>query len=1021
MNIPKFSISNYQFTLTAFAFLLAMGLSAFFTMPQREDPALDVPEMMIVAVYPGANPEDVESQVSDPIEEAVNELDDIKEVKTTIRDGVSISEVEFEFGVNIDDAFDNLQSKITEIEGGLPEGLYDLDVIKFSTNTVAIFQIAVISETLPYSELKSASEELKEVIETVGGVRKVEIQAYPEQQVKIALDPVLMKQMNITPDQVEQAILSNNANIPGGAVKVSSRSFNIKTSGMYEDLEEISNTVVGSYNGQLVYLKNVADVFFDYEDDRWLARYNGKRCLYMTIQQKEGHNIFSISEPIKDKLAQVDLPEGIEIAYVFDQSVGVEDRVDGFMNNLLQGILLVGIIILLILGARSAGIVMLAIPLSILTGLLVVNQMGFALQQISIAGLVVALGLLVDNSIATIENIERFLALGYSRKDAAIAGTQQLIAPITSATLTTVLAFVPIMMMPDVTGAFIKALPITVIATLIASLLGAISLTPLLSSWILKERKGDTHKETWLFRSLQKFVEGRYRRWLHTAIKYKWVTLSLTVAALLGALALFPLVGLSFFPKAEKPQLRITVTLPNGSNLDATDEAVRYVEAVLDTTEAVRYYAANIGHGNPRIYYNVPSINYSNTYGELFIVLKEYDVDAFYELLDHFREIFADYPLARIDVKEFVQGPPSNAPIEITITGDDLEMLRTYAGQVEDAVLDAPGAINVNNPIRTNSTDLYFRINRDKAMLLGVPIYQIDQTIRTYVAGRVVGKYRDKEAEDYNIVLRHNATGDFQLSYFDDIMVPTLTGRQVPLTQLATIEFAEAPSRITHLDSKRSATVLADLEKGVTLDEAVMSVKTKLDAIEWADGYDYTFKGDLENREESFGGMGTATLLAILLILGVLIIQFKSFTQPLIIFSALPLAIIGSILALLITGINFSFTAFVGLTSLIGIVINDSIVLVDFANKMMEQGESVVSAVKQAAEIRFVPVVLTSLTTILGLLPLTLAGGSLWAPMGWTIIGGLITSTTFILIVVPILYVLFTRISSPNSIFKQII
>jgi multidrug efflux pump subunit AcrB len=621
----------------------------------------------------------------------------------------------------------------------------------------------------------------------------------------------------------------------------------------------------------------------------------------------------------------------------------------------------------------------------------------------------VALGLLVDNSIAIIENIERYLAVGYSRKEAAIAGTQQLIAPITSATLTTILAFVPIVMMPDVTGAFIKALPITVIATLTASLLGAISLTPLMSSWLLKEKKGTEKKQTQTFQLMRKFVEGPYRRLLKTAMQYKWLTISIAVASLVGTLALFPLVGLSFFPKAEKPQLRITVTLPNGSNLDATDKAIRYVESVLDTTEAVSYYAANIGHGNPRIYYNVPSTNYASSFGELFIVLKDYDVDEFYQLLDHFRDVFSDYPFARIDVKEFVQGPPSDAPVEVTITGDDLNLLRGYAGQVEEAVLAAPGAINVNNPLRTNSTDLYFRINRDKAMLFGVPIYKIDQTIRTYVAGRVVGKYRDKEAEDYDIVLRHNFTGDFQLSYFDDIMVPTVSGRQVPLNQLATIEFAEAPSRITHLDSKRSATVLADLEKGVTLDEAIESVRTKLDAIEWADGYEYTFKGDLENRSESFGGLGTATLLAILLILGVLIIQFKSFTQPLIIFSALPLAIIGSILALLITGINFSFTAFVGLTSLIGIAINNSIVLVDFANKLLEEGESVISAAQRAGEVRFVPIVLTTLTTILGLLPLTLAGGSLWAPMGWTIIGGLLTSTTFVLLLVPILYVLFTR------------
>lgn len=1015
MNIPKFSISNYQFTLTAFVFLFVMGLSAFLTMPQREDPALDIANMAVVAVYPGANPEDVESQVTDPIEEAINELDDIKEVITTIRDGVSVTEVEFEFGTNADDAFEDVQGKVTEIQDELPADLYDLSVRKFSTNTVAIFQVALIGETVSYRDLKLQAEELKEVIEQVSGVRKVEIDAFPEQEVRIALNPVLMSNMNISPDDIANAVQSNNANIPGGAIKVSSRSYNIKTSGAYEDLEEIKRTVVGSYNGRLVYLDNVADVFFDYEDERWLARYNGRRCLYINVQQKDGYNIFSISEPLKTALSEANLKEGMELAYVFDQSAGVETRVNGFLNNLLQGILLVGLIILLALGFRSASIVMLAIPLSILIGLWVVNQMGYALQQISIAGLVVALGLLVDNSIAIIENIERYLAQGYSRKEAAIAGTQQLIAPITSATLTTVLAFIPIVMMPDVTGAFIKALPITVIATLIASLIGAITLTPLLATWILKEKKGKELKETFVFTQLQRFVRGPYRRLLNTAMRYKWVTMGLASLSLVGALALFPLVGLSFFPKAEKPQFRITITLPNGSNLDATDRSLRYVEEVLEAKEEVSYYASNIGHGNPRIYYNVPSTNYSNSFGEVFVVLKEYEVDVFYTFLDELRAEFSNYADARIDVKEFVQGPPSQAPIELSISGDDLDQLQEYARQVENAVLAAPSAINVNNPLRTNSTDLYFKINRDKAMLLGVPIYQIDQTIRTYVSGNVIGKFRDKDAEDFNLVMRYHFQEKFELDYFDEIKVQSVNGRFVPLKQLASISFAEAPSRITHLDNRRTATILADLKKGVTLDEAVAEVRQELDQIEWAPGYSYTFKGDLENRSESFGGLGIATMLAVLLILGVLIIQFKSFTQPLIIFSALPLAIIGSILALLITGINFSFTAFVGLTSLIGIAINNSIVLVDFANTLYEDGETVEAAAKQAGEVRFVPIVLTTLTTILGLLPLTLAGGSLWSPMGWTIIGGLITSTTFVLLIVPILYVLFTRNRIPKE------
>lgn len=1009
MNIPSFSIKNYQFTLTAFTFLLVMGISSFFSMPRREDPSLNIPIALVVAVYPGASPEDVEQQVADVLESSINELDDLKEVRTNISDGVAVIEVEFIFGTDSDEKFDEVQRQVNQVRGELPADLYDLSVRQISTNTVNIMQIALVSESGDYGLMKREAERLKQELEQSNGVKKVEIEAYPEQEVRVALDPVKMEAMGVSLDQVENAIRSNNANIPGGALEISDKLFNIKTSGAYDDLEQISNTVVGSFQGKMVYLHHIAEVFMSFEDERWIARYNQKPCIFIDIQQKDGFNIYDVTEPIKDKIAQAGLPASIQVQYVFDQSIGVTERVNGFLNNLLQGVVLVGVIIFLVLGVRSASIVMLAIPFSILIGLWVVDQSGFALQQMSIAGLVVALGLLVDNSIAIIENIERFLQQGYTRREAAIQGTQQLLAPMASATLTTILAFVPIMNMPETTGAFIKALPVTVIATLTASYLMAVVLTPLLATWILKDQSKGVIKTTLVFHYLQRFIEGPYNRILNWALAHKWPTLGIAVLSLVGALALFPMVGVSFFPKAEKPQFRITVQLPNGSNLEATNKAVQYVESVLAEKPDIDYYVANIGHGNPRIYYNVASANYSNSYGEVLVILKEYDIARFYELLYQLRLEFQRYSSANIDVREFVQGPPTEAPVAIKITGDNLDKLQAYARQVEKIVQQTEGAINVDNPIRNNSTDLYFRVNRDKSMMLGVPVHVVDKSIRTFVNGNNVGIYRDAVGEDYAIVMRYDYENQFQIEDFDHISVNSMSGRFIPLKHLTSMEFSEAPSRITHLDQERTATILADLDKGYTLDEVVNAIDDQLKDIQWEDGYDYVFKGDLESRDESFGGMGIASLMALLLILGILIIQFRSFSQPLIIFSALPLAIIGSILALLFTGIHFSFTAFIGLTSLIGIAINNSIVLVDFANTMRLEGRSVVEAAQAAGKVRFVPILLTTLTTVLGLLPLTLNGGSLWAPMGWTIIGGLLTSTTFVLLLVPLLYVMFTK------------
>ncbi|MEM6723917.1 MAG: efflux RND transporter permease subunit [Bacteroidota bacterium] len=1015
MNIPGLSIKNFPFTLLTYTFVFLLGLNTFLNMPRMEDPELDLPNIFVVAVYPGASPEDIESQVAEPIEEAVNELDDIEAIETRISDGLVTVEVKFNFGIDGGDKKKEVQDKVNEVESDLPEGIFSLDVREISTSTVSIMQLALVSETAPYLKMKKEAERIKDVIEKVDGVKKVLIQAYPEQEVRIALNPSTMSQMGISLSDVENAIKSNNANIPGGAIKVSNKLFNVKSSGDYENLEQIRNTVVGSYNGKIIYLKNIASIFMDYEDERHIARLNGQRSLAIAIQQKSGRNIFKTIEPIQKKMAALSIAEDMDLEVVFDQSVGVKDRVSGFISNLVQGIVLVGIIILLALGLRAAGLVMLSIPLSILVGLFVVDLYDLGLQQMSIAGLVVALGLLVDNSIAITENIERFLAEGYSREDAAIKGTNQLVTPITSATITTMLAFVPVLLVPGTTVGFIKALPITVVATMAASFVISITLTPFLASRFLRP-PADRKRQPILKSGLQTIVTGPYRRLLGWALNHKLITLILAVGSFVGALSLFPLVGVSFFPKAEKPQIRITVELPKGSNIDATNEVMLYVESVLESRPEINKYAANVGKGNPRIYYNTNQKDFTANFGEVYVTLHQYEIDEFYNLLDALRERFQDFPDARISVIEYEQGPPVNAPIEVMVNGENLDELKRISSEIEDLLEAHPQTLNINNLLGQSRTDIEFKINRDKALMLGVPIINIDRAIRSYVNGQRVGTFRDKDAEDYGIVMRYGFEEEFRISDFDKIQVEAVTGRSVPLKQLSHMTFSKSPSQIFHKDTERVSYVLADLKKGANLDAIIADITPKIDGLDWDEGFGYTYLGELESRQKSFGNLGIASLLALLLIFGVLILQFKSLAQPLIIFSALPLAVIGSILMLYVNGVSFSFTAFIGLTSLIGIAINNSIVLVDFANKEIADGATVAAAVRKAGEVRFTPIVLTTITTVLGLLPLTLTGGSLWAPMGWTIIGGLMTSTFFVLLVVPILYELFTRKTAEKAV-----
>jgi multidrug efflux pump subunit AcrB len=1007
MKIPGLAIKNYPFTLTAFGLLLIAGMFSFLTMPRSEDPPLDVPGASVIVIYPGSNPVDLEQLVASPLEEAINELDDIKRMETTMRDGILITSVEFSFNTDPSEKFDEVSQQVNSIRSKLPDEIYDIDILEWSSTDVVMMHLALVSPTAEYAIMEDQAEKLKKQMEKVPGVKLVELLAIPEEQVRISLDLEKMSQMNISVEQVSRAILSNNANIPGGNIEIGDMQFGIKTSGSYQDLAEIRRTVVSAYLGRNVYLENIASVEFDYEDNNYMARYNGERAVFMSVRQKEGYNIFRITERLDEiiKDFQRDSDPEIRLVTVFSQRDSVDERINGFLSNLFFGILLVGLVIFLSLGFRASILVIIAIPFSILIGLGFVDMSGYGLQQMSIAGLIIALGLLVDNSIVIVENIERFIGLGHERGEAAEKGAVQLGWPIISATVTTMLAFIPIISMPDKAGRFIQSMPLTVIFTLLASLLIALLLTPYLSSVFLKSHaRVKSGKQYNLKHLLKKLIQGPYRKTLDFALGHGGLIILVSLLLMAGAMGLFTRVGVSFFPKAEKPQFMIRIQTPQGTNIHKADEVAADIEVMLDTMPEVKHYATNVGHGNPRIYYNIFPKRFESNFAEIFVELNYFEVEEFDRLISRLRDRFASYSGARIYLKEFEQGSPIEAPLTIKITGSNMDILKKISNDFEVLVRQEDGLVNIENSLDRSTTDFYFNINREKASMLGVPIYEIDRTIRTAITGMAISEFRDEEGREYNIVLRLPIDDKPLLSDFDRIYVNSLSGKQIPLRQLARLELKEAPGIITHFDMDRNGTITADIKKGYNLDEIVARLNEKFSDYTLPADYQYTFTGELENREESFGGMFRAGLIAIIGIFAVLVLQFRSFSQPFIIFSALPLALIGSVLALFITGYSFSFTALIGLISLIGIVVNNSIILVDYINKLREEGLDKLVSIKQAGETRFTPIVLTTLTTIGGLLPLTLRGGTLWAPMGWTIIGGLLVSTFLSLLVVPVLY-----------------
>lgn len=1023
MKLPVNAIRNHQFTLIIVALLTLLGVLSFQTMPRSEDPQFDFPLIIVTVTYPGTSPLDMEKLVTDPIEEEINELEDIKDISTVIMDGVTIVKIEFNYGIDPDEKYDDVIQAISKIRADLPAQIHSVDIKQTSPTDVNVLQVALMSETASYREMRYQAERLEKIFTRVGGVKRASAMAFPDQQVQVTADMAVMRELGLGLSALQHALMGSAANVPGGFIDAGTKRFSVKTSGDYQSLDEIRRTVLNLPDGTLIHVENIAEVALVDAEPAYLGLYNGKRAVFITVEQRESTNIFEVLDGLKFELDQFSqqLADNLQTEIIFDQSVSVKKQVNGFFQNLLQGLVLVGIIILFSLGIRSASIILLAIPVSMLIGIAGLDFFGFGLQQMSIVGLVIALGLLVDNAIVVTESIGQKLRLGLHPLKAAADGTSQVAWAIASGTATTILAFVPLLMMQSNTGSFMRSMPVTVVLVLTASFFIAVTLTPLMASRMFRQRlAGEAGSgRNIVQRQLERLSCDHYRSALGSALKHPVWVITISLILFMGSLALFPKVGVSVFPNAEKPQLLLNIELPESSSFYATQAIVTGIDERVRSYSEVKAVASNIGRENPSIYYNeFPSGKAANK-AQLFILLNELNRTELQQLVESLRQDFSVTPGAKVTVKEFLQGPPVEAPIAIRLVGDDLQLLQKSAAEIESLLSGTPGTVNVDNPMGRPKLDLNINIHRDKAALLNVSVSSIDDIIRTSLMGSRVGNYRDQNGDDYDIMIRLDSASTPDINNINDLLVMANDGAFVPLKQLISTELQTVPSQLQHYYLERSATVTADTSAGFLTADVTADIMGKLAKMQFPTGIGYRVGGEQESRDDSFSGLLQALLISLLGIFAVLVLQFRSFSQPAIVFASIPFAFSGAILALLAFDYSFSVMAFVGLTSLMGIVVNNSIILVDTANHLVEKGEGIREAIANAAQTRLTPIVLTTLTTIGGLLPLTMKNSALWTPLGLVIIGGMLVSTVVTLFIVPVLYFLITR-NSEESVSNRV-
>jgi multidrug efflux pump subunit AcrB len=1001
--LAEFSVKRWQFTVLLFLMFGALGVTSWMAIPRAEDPDFPVPIFTTVAVYPGASPEDMEQLVTEPIEKQLKSLTEVKKLESTSSDGLSVIKIEFESESDAERKYDQVIREVNALRPALPSALQRLEVQRNENSDLTVFQVALVAPQAPYAQVDDLAKRVEDALERVSGVKKAERWAAPPREMQVTLDLGRMARLGLTPAQVLNALGSDNAQIPGGSVDVGTRRYNIATTGRYKNAEDVQRTVIAGAAGAVVRVQDVATVQWGDGDAVHMGRWNGQRAMWVTVAVQKGQNVSAVKAEVWEALDELEkgLPKGITLARGFDQSENVDNRLGQLGKDFAIALLLV-LITLLPLGTRASVIVMISIPLSLAMAVMLLYATGYSINQLSIVGFVIALGLLVDDSIVVVENISRFLRNGYTRTEAAIEGTKQIGVAVLGATGTLIFAFLPLLFLPGLAGKYIRSLPIAVVYAVVSSLFVSLTIIPWLASRLMPRTE---HAEgNRVLQWLDGGIHRTYAPLLHRALAAPRTTLVLALMLVVGSVALVPAVGFSLFPKAGTPQYHVDIETPEGTSLAETDRAARYAEAVIRQHPGTRGVFANVGKDNPAVYYNVFQRAEAPNRGQLIVLLNAYHNVRTPLALDSLRQRLALYPGARIELKEFENGPPIDAPIAMRIEGTSLDTLQRIAAQYDAVFKRTEGTQYVNNPVRLRRSDLTLVVDKQKAGLLGIPSVEVERTLRLGIAGLEAGKIRAANGDEYPLMVRIAHNGRPAPEALDRIQVSSVTGAMIPLSQIASMRFSASPTTIDHVNRQRSVTITSYVRSGYNTDAVTKQVMAALDSIALPVGYVMHPAGEIESREESFGGIGGAIIVAVFAILAILVLEFRDFRTTLVVASVIPLGLVGGIVALLLSGYTLSFTAMIGFVALVGIEIKTSILLVDFTDQLRRQGVSLDDAIQQAGEIRFLPIVLTTMTAIGGLLPLAFQGSGLYSPLAWVIIGGLVSSTLIARLVTPVLY-----------------
>ncbi|MGA7304305.1 MAG: efflux RND transporter permease subunit [Rhodothermales bacterium] len=1010
--LTDLSIRRPVATTMFYLVVITVGIVGLLYLPVDLLPPIEFPRLTVYTRYNNVGPEEIEQIITDPIENALSGVPNLERMSSQSEEGISRVSLDFSQSTTLDEAANDVRAALDRIRDQIPVEAEQPGIWKFDPNRISIVQISVASKRDLESLTRILEREITQRFEQIPGVGTIQVRGGVYRQINVDLKRDRLRAAGLTPLQVERAIARENTTLPGGNVKEGIKDQYVRTIGEFKSIDQIASTVISTVDGAPIHVRDVADVHDGFEDISRLAELRGMPVIRLWIQKQSGANTVTVAQAIRAEVDRVNTErKDLQLTVISDQSTFIQNSIDNVRKSAFWGGLLAVLVLYLFLRSGSSTVVIaLAIPISVIATFGVLFFGGLTLNQMTFGGLALGIGLMVDNSIVVLENIVRLREeRGESLFTAASHGTREVVGAIIASTLTTCVIFLPLAFTQTTSGALLQALAIVVVFALLCSLLVAQTLVPVLASRFLKIKPADASDTSKRAAFMKKFaqLESRYARFLETALRRRYMVFGITMLAVVVAVSLWPLVPIELAPQTDADEIDVDLEMAQGTNVAVVkvylDELERAVRPLLPPDD-VESYATEVRGSHAQIEVRMVSADKRNVSSQ--------------KLADHIREqVDGIIPGGRIRVRaqsglwilrRIFSSGDSEDDVQIEIRGHDLKTADAVAHQLIRRMQTIPGIADAEMSRREGRPEQNVTFERAKIAQVGLSVQDVAQAIQTSVGGSRAGVFRTG-GEQFPIVVRLRPEDRLNVQDLNNISVETPAGRTIPVASLVDIERDRGPESIDRVDGRRVTYVTATLENGVALGDAVGRIQEKVAGMNLPDGFAISFGGEYEEQQKAQRDFLIAVIMAFLLIYMVMAGQFERFLDPLIVMFAVPVAVVGVVPTLLITNTTFNVQSAMGLVMLIGIVVNNAIVLVDYINLLRrERNMEVHEAVIEAGRLRLRPILMTTLTTVMGLLPLAIAlgaGTEIQAPLARVVIGGLTASTLITLVLIPTIYV----------------